>query len=297
MTLVKEIELNATQAQVWNAVATAPGLETWYAPSELDPQIGGIARSDFGNNTVAEGVILVYEPGERIVFGSERIVQERGGKPEPYTDARLEFRIKKAHNGTASRGGDFVELAGRVADALGLARSGGPRTVLQVRQDGFPDEGQETYEEGWDVYFHTLSQYFIYFAGLPARATASLVIPPLEREVKFERITRALLGISPADYHVGSRVSVKPQGRDEVINGVIDLCSTGGSCNVVGVRTDTALIKAAAGGDTCGVQLNVFEYVSNPAPLFDSRKREEQALLLRRDAEDWQSWLEQQFPE
>jgi len=308
MTLVKEIELNATRGQVWNMVATGPGLAAWYAPTALDPQLGGYAASDFGNNTVAEGVVVTYEPGERIVFGSERIAMERGRRPEKYTDARLEFRIlSTVDDRTASRGDEILDLIGNVAHALRgtqpearearavAARPAAPRTILQVRQDGFPDEGQETYEEGWEVYLHTLSQYFLYFAGLPVRATASLAMPPYDREAKFERITRALLNMSPDETHVGTRVSVTPAGRNEVLNGVIDICNDGGSCHVVGVRTDTALIRAAAGGDTCGAQLNRYEYISNPTALFDRREREVQVRSLRVESDDWQRWFDQVF--
>ena len=51
MALFRKLLLDATPAQVWDAVATGPGWSSWYAPSELEPREGGIGRTDFGGGT------------------------------------------------------------------------------------------------------------------------------------------------------------------------------------------------------------------------------------------------------
>jgi uncharacterized protein YndB with AHSA1/START domain len=298
MALTREIELNATRAQVWNMISTGPGLSAWFNPTELDPQLGGVGRTDFGGGTVSEGTVQVYEPGERIVFGSERIAHDVGAEPELETEARLEFSIVSSDDdGTSARGGDLLELIGSVVDALrgiqpagrGPARPGGPRTVLRLRQDGFPEEGQDVYEAGWDVYFHTLTEYFNYFAGMPARSTSALVLPTLERETLFERMVQGL-GVDPRA-SVGDRVTARPEGRDDVITGVIDFKRTGAPLDAVHIRTDTGFLFASA-DDQCGGMLNTYEYVIRWPELFDRREREARAGRLEREGREWQRSLE-----
>jgi uncharacterized protein YndB with AHSA1/START domain len=299
MAFTKEIELNATRAQVWNMISTGPGFTAWYAPSELDSRLGGTARTNYGGGTISEGRVQVYEPGERIVFGSERISRDVGREPEP-ADARLEFWITSTDDeAPVPRGGEILELIGSVVDALrGIqpadrrqARPGTPRTVLHLRQDGVPEGTQDVYEVGWDVAFHTLSEYFTYFAGMPAVSTCAVALPNIEREVMFERMVQGL-GLAPS-VSVGERVTARPEGRDEIISGVVDLRITGAPLEVVGIRTDTGFIRMTA-DDTCGGILAQFDYVSNTVRLFDRREREALVDRSDRQAEDWQDWITRQ---
>jgi uncharacterized protein YndB with AHSA1/START domain len=47
----REVSLDATPEQVWEAVATGPGLAAWFMPMELDP---------------ADGSVTAWEPGNRL---------------------------------------------------------------------------------------------------------------------------------------------------------------------------------------------------------------------------------------
>lgn len=48
----KEVVLDATPYQVWDAIATGPGLAAWFMPMELDPD---------------SGTVLAWRPGQRLL--------------------------------------------------------------------------------------------------------------------------------------------------------------------------------------------------------------------------------------
>lgn len=280
MALTRKIVLDATPAEVWDKIATGPGLSSWFVPHELEPRKGGLGRADFGGGTYAEGRVLVYEPGKRIVFGSERAARDIGAEPEPETGARMEFWIGDgAADPEDFPGGPFRGLG----DVRGRRlKPGRPRTVLYFRQTGFPEEGQEVYEDGWDLNFYTLTQYFKHFRGRTALTTSAMTIAPVERKEAFATVAKAL-GVD-GDADEGDKLAVRAAGR-EAIEGVVDLRMSASHLEALTVRNDSKVLRLAA-DEACGVALTRFEYVVNPPPDF---------ARLRDDAGDLQGWLEQQF--
>ena len=53
----KDVALDATPEQVWEAIATGPGLATWFMPMEVD------ADSE---------MVVAWEPGKRLVMRPRR---------------------------------------------------------------------------------------------------------------------------------------------------------------------------------------------------------------------------------
>ncbi|HEV3001243.1 MAG TPA: SRPBCC domain-containing protein [Solirubrobacteraceae bacterium] len=281
MALTRKVVLEATPAEVWHMVATGPGLSSWFVPHELEPRKGGRGRADFGGGTYAEGRVLVYQPGKRIVFGSERIARDVGAEPDHEPDARMEFWIAAdGHDDPAEfPGGAFRGIG----DVRGRRRKPGtPRTTLYFRQQGFPEEGQEVYEEGWDLYFYTLTEYFRHFRGKTALTTSALVVAPVERKEAFATVAKAL-GVD-GDADEGDRLSLRAGRRSEV-DGVVDLRMSANHIEALGVRGDTGFLRLAA-DESCGVALTRFEYVVDPPPDF---------ARVREEAGELQGWLEQQF--
>jgi uncharacterized protein YndB with AHSA1/START domain len=43
-----EVEVPGTPEEVWQAIATGPGISSWFVPSEVDGRVGGTAVSHFG---------------------------------------------------------------------------------------------------------------------------------------------------------------------------------------------------------------------------------------------------------
>lgn len=280
MALTRKVVLEATPAEVWDKVATGPGLSSWFVPHELEPRKGGLGRADFGGGTYAEGRVLVYEPGRRIAFGSERAARAVGAEPEPETSARMEFWLGDGRS-------DPEDFPGGTFRGLGDVRGrrlkpGRPRTTLYFRQEGFPEEGQEVYEAGWDLHFYTLTQYFKHFRGKTALTTSAMVIAPVERKEAFATVAKGL-GVD-GDADEGDKLAVRTLGR-EGIEGVVDVRMSAERLEALGVRDDRGFLRLAA-DESCGVALTRYEYVSNPPPDF---------ARVRDEAGELQGWLEQQF--
>ena len=43
-----EVEVPGTPEQVWQAIATGPGVGAWFVPTEVDGRIGGTVTHHFG---------------------------------------------------------------------------------------------------------------------------------------------------------------------------------------------------------------------------------------------------------
>ena len=46
--LEAEVEVPGTLEEVWQAIATGPGISSWFVPSTIEECVGGAAASDFG---------------------------------------------------------------------------------------------------------------------------------------------------------------------------------------------------------------------------------------------------------
>lgn len=129
-----ETSLAATPEQVWEAIATGPGIDSWFmGRNEIEPREGGIAAMDTGGQR-EEAVITAYEPGKRLATRTP--ADERG------RFMAFEYLIE--------------------------GREGGS-TVLRVVHSGMlGDDWQDEYDalrRGWPFHLHTLGEYLKHFSG------------------------------------------------------------------------------------------------------------------------------------
>jgi uncharacterized protein YndB with AHSA1/START domain len=69
-----ELRVDATPDQVWQAIATGPGIDSWFmGRNEVDP--GQTVRTAFAGYT-PDYDIAAWEPGRRLEYGSERVAYE-----------------------------------------------------------------------------------------------------------------------------------------------------------------------------------------------------------------------------
>jgi uncharacterized protein YndB with AHSA1/START domain len=137
--LRKEVALDASPEQVWEAIATGPGLTSWFMTHEVEPGVGGVVRLKVGD-FVGESRITAWDPPHRLeVVG--------GTDDEPHA---FEYLVEARDGGSA---------------------------VLRFVQTGFLGDNWETEYEamnaGWGHYFHTLDQYLRYFFGRPVTFVAA----------------------------------------------------------------------------------------------------------------------------
>ncbi len=137
-----DVEVVGTPEEVWRAIATGPGISSWYVPHTVEERSGGAAMASFGPEPEMQipGRVAVWEPPHRIVFD--------GGE-----------------------GADGLAFEWTVE-----ARSGGT-CVVRLVNSGFGsgeswDEQFDGMSEGWLLFLHNLQLHLEYFAG--QTATASL---------------------------------------------------------------------------------------------------------------------------
>ena len=70
------VEVPGTPEQVWQAIATGPGIATWFVPAEVDEREGGRITTDHGTFGTSEGVVTRWEPPLRFAY------EERNWNPD-----------------------------------------------------------------------------------------------------------------------------------------------------------------------------------------------------------------------
>ena len=163
--LSQEIELAATPEQVWDAIATGPGVDSWFmGRTELGTSVGdSTSLTMLGHTEQAE--ITAYEPG-----------------------SRLAIRGEEAPDGQFMATEYLVE--GR----------GGGTTVLRIVQSGMLGDDWETEFEamkaGWPIYLETLRQYLEHFAGRAPSVTTAFRPGVGGPDALWKTVTEAL-GTTP----------------------------------------------------------------------------------------------------
>jgi len=132
-----EITLPATPEQVWEAIATGPGIDSWFmGRNEIEAREGGTASMETGGHR-EEALITGYDPGKRLA-----------SRTAPGPDGRFmafEYLIE--------------------------GREGGS-TVLRVVHSGMlGDDWENEYDalrRGWPFHLNTLREYLAHFPGRTA---------------------------------------------------------------------------------------------------------------------------------
>src|SRR5690242_1434902 len=86
-----EVEVPGTPEEVWQAIATGPGISAWFVPTEVEGREGGTVACHFGPGMDSEATITAWQPPHRFAaesagstpeappLGTEWIVEARDG--------------------------------------------------------------------------------------------------------------------------------------------------------------------------------------------------------------------------
>lgn len=171
-----EIEVPGTPEEVWRAIATGPGISSWYVPHTVEEHANGVATASFGPEPEMQvpGRVAAWEPPHRIVFD----------------------------------GGEGV--AGLAFEWLVEGRGGGSCIVRLVNTGfGSGDEWDEQFDgmqEGWRMFLVNLRLHLEHFPGRTATTLQPTAVWAGTRLVAWEHLT-AMLGI-PVAPAVGERIDV-----------------------------------------------------------------------------------------
>jgi uncharacterized protein YndB with AHSA1/START domain len=130
-----DVEVPGTPEEVWEAVASGPGITAWFVPAKVDGRVDGTVELDFGPGYGTETArITAWEP-------PRRFVAEVAGEGRP----------------------SFA------AEWLVEARDGGT-CVVRLIQSGFGsgaewDAEYDATEAGWRLFLYNLRLYLTHFPG------------------------------------------------------------------------------------------------------------------------------------
>jgi uncharacterized protein YndB with AHSA1/START domain len=208
--ITERAEVDATPEEIWEAIATGPGITSWFmGRNEVEGGVGGTVKTAFGGYE-PESAITSWDPLERLVYGTE-----------PAPDGRFvayEFLIE--------------------------GRSGGS-TLLRAVTSGFlpGDDWEDEFEAmtaGGELFFHTLVEYLNGFAG--RKAVPVTVFGPMIQDWNqaWLKLGREL-GLAGRP-ETGDRVRLTT-GSLSTVDGEVYLANT----QTVGIRTSDALIRFVQG--------------------------------------------------
>ena len=217
--LRKEITFQATPEQVWEAIATGPGIDGWFmGRNQVEPREGGRSMMTIGSYT-SEGTVTAWEPPRRFAYH---------GKPGGEGFMAFEWLIEGRDDGTC---------------VLRLVQNG-------VLGDNWDSE-YDAFSKGWDMFLHQLGQYLAWFRGRTARPV-DVMAPGASDPGEFWPRLYDGLGLD-GPVAEGDKVRLTPEGLSP-IEGVVDYLSP----MALGVRTDDGLYRFTRGDDMVAVGHHLF---------------------------------------
>jgi uncharacterized protein YndB with AHSA1/START domain len=205
-----EATVGASPEEVWAAIATGPGIDSWFmGRNEVKPGPGGSISTAMGSFTM-DSAITGWEPQHRL-----------------------------AHGDSADPDGRFIAY-----EYLIEGRDQGS-TTLRVVANGFlpGDDWESEFEAmslGGAMYFATLVAYLDHFAGRAGRPITVSGPPVADWPVAWAELQRAL-GLS-ASPQVGDLVRADLPGIAQ-IEGIIDFVNPA----ALGIRTGDGLYRFIQG--------------------------------------------------
>jgi uncharacterized protein YndB with AHSA1/START domain len=165
-----ETEVPGAPEEVWQAIATGPGISAWFVPAKLDGREGGAIVLDFGSGMVSEGVIKVWDPPRRFVAENK----EGMGPGSPTIED--EWAVEAKSGGTCR-----VRVAHRWFSST----------------DDW-DKAYESVEKGWPAFFRILEIYLAHFRGQPSEVISLMAMSPETKSAVWDLLFGSLGLARPA---------------------------------------------------------------------------------------------------
>ena len=229
-----QISVDATPEQVWEAIATGPGIDSWFmGRNTVEPREGGSTAMVVAEMFTAHGTVTAWEPPHRLATRSDT-----------------------AHDGTFHAFEYLVEARDQGSTVVRLVHSG------FLGQDDWESEFNAL-RAGDPMYLRTLGTYLRYFPGRVATPIGIFAPPQPDEDTVWQGLLRGL-GLG-AEVTEGQPVRLTtPDGR--IVAGVVDSVLYP---SFLGVRTDEALYRFVGRGGAIGVGHHVFSPVADPEAAAD----------------------------
>lgn len=229
-----EIEVPGTPEEVWRAIATGPGISSWFVPTRSEERQGGEIVANFGPGMDSASTITAWEPPRRFVAEG---TMGAPGSPTVATEWTVEARA----------GGTCVV---RVVHSLFAST------------DDW-DNQLDAIEQGWPPIFRILRRYLETFKGQICSAMQFVSIASDSETKTWEKMGGELGLLNAA---AGQKWSA-PDGFPDM-TGVVDSRGQGMHSNTVLLRLDaptpgTAYIGAFPCGAMAQVYVGIYLYGAN----------------------------------
>lgn len=181
------VEVPGTPEEVWQAIATGPGISSWFVPSEVEEREGGRAVSHFapGDGMDSVGTVTAWQPPDRFVV-------------------------------------DTVEGPLTVASEWTVEARGGGTCIVRVVHSWFAStddwDGQhEMAEQGWPAFFRILRAYLAHFRGATGASFQLMGVTDEPMEAAWTKLVTPL-GLAHAE--VGAVARSAPDAP--LLSGVVE---------------------------------------------------------------------------
>jgi uncharacterized protein YndB with AHSA1/START domain len=241
------VEVSGTPEEVWRAIATGPGISSWYVPHVVEEREGGAALASFGDAPEMQipGRVAVWEPPRRIVF-------------------------------------DGGEDAGGLAFEWLVEPKDGETCIVRLVNSGFGDgaewDGQyDGMADGWQLFMFNLQLHCRHFLGQAAVSMLPMVTTSLPREDAWAKLCAALqIAEAPV---VGEQIVANGDNGLRVAGTVVRVRP-----NAIGLLLDepspgTAFLAAEGGSEGCAVSVWSYLYGADAQVNIDRDKPRWQSWL------------------
>ena len=251
-----EVEVVGTPEEVWHAIATGPGVSSWFVPATVEERDGKPVSMSltFGPGMVSTSELTLWQP-------PHKYAKESKGWMPGMPNVANEWIVE--------------------------AKSGG-RCVIRIVHSLFAstdewDNQLEATKYGWPAFLRTLQLYLEHFRSAPSQLM-QLSAPMAGSEAEVWKALLGALGIT--ELTVGQRWSA-PAGAP-ALSGVVEYATE--SPYDILVRLDSpgpgiaAIGVAGYPGHGSSAAMNFYMY------------GDQAAATIAREAPKWQAWMQQRFP-
>lgn len=184
-----ETEVPGTPEEVWKAIATGPGITSWFVPTQMEERAKGKIAMNFGPGMESNAEVQEWDPPRR--FTAQNDEGMGPGAPPMATEWTIE------------------------------AKAGGTCRV-RVVHSWFADTDDwdkqfESVEKGWPAFFRILNRYLTHFRGQPCTQIQLMAFAPGSKEAVWDGLAQPL-GLAGAN--VGQ--SIKSLGDAPRLSAVVD---------------------------------------------------------------------------
>jgi uncharacterized protein YndB with AHSA1/START domain len=234
-----EFEVPGTPEQVWHAIATGPGITSWFTRSDVEQRVGGAIAFHMGEGMDSAGTVTAWEPPTRFAY------EEPNWSP-PAPPLATEFLIE--------------------------ARSGGTCVVRLVHSlfasSADWDDQMEDFEKGWASMFNVLRLYLAHFFGQPSANVRVMSPSPGPEKHAWDTLASAI-GLAGAT--TGERRTISG-GSGTSLAGTVERIREADYPHEALIRLDQpapgiVLVGAYAVGGTTHTMMTLFLYGERAATI------------------------------